>query len=98
MCEKHQQDTSTQVETPTPQTATLDVAATSCCGGQGPAAPAAPVQEDDAECPVMPGTLVNKAHAEAAGLYRDHNGQRYWFCCAACAPMWDADPDEFVAA
>lgn len=98
MCEKHQQDTSTQVETPAPQTAALDVAATSCCRGQGPAASATPVQTDVAECPVMPGTLVNKAHAEAAGLYRDHNGQRYWFCCAACAPMWDADPDEFVAA
>ena len=26
------------------------------------------------ECPVMPGSLVNKAYAEAAGLFRDHNG------------------------
>ena len=53
---------------------------------------------DIAECPVMAGTPVNKAQAEAAGLFRDYKGQRYWFCCAACAPMWDADPDEYAAA
>ncbi len=60
-----------------------------------PTAP--PVQDGEAECPVMPGTLVDRAHAEANGLYRDHHGQRYWFCCTACAPMWDADPDEYAA-
>ena len=50
--------------------------------------------DDVAGCPVMTGTPVNKAQAEAAGLYRDHNGQRYWFCCATCGPSWDADPDQ----
>jgi len=48
--------------------------------------------------PALNGLADAKAHAEAAGLYRDHNGQRYWFCCAACGPMWDADPDEYAAA
>ena len=45
-------------------------------------------------------TLENavKADAEAAGLYRDHNGQRYWFCCAACGPLFDADPDRYANA
>ncbi len=98
MCEKHQQDASTEVETPAPEAAAPEIATPTCCGGEVLAAPATPVQDDDAECPVMPGTLVNKAHAEAAGLYRDHNAQRYWFCCTACAPMWDADPDEYAAA
>ena len=40
--------------------------------------------EDTATCPVMVGTPVVKAVAEAAGLYRDFEGQRYWFCCAGC--------------
>ncbi len=98
MCEKHQQDTSAGVETHAPEAAAAVTDTTSCCGGQATAAPASPVQDDVAECPVMPGAVVNRADAEAAGLYRDHNGQRYWFCCSACFPMWDADPDEYAAA
>lgn len=98
MCEKHQQDTSIEVETQAPQAAAPAAATTSCCGGQAMAASTSPVQDDLVECPVMPGTLVNTADAEAAGLYRDRNGQRYWFCCAACIPMWDADPNEYDAA
>lgn len=69
------------------------------CGNHQHDTPTTPAAQDDvAECPVMPGSLVNKADAEAAGLYRDHDGQRYWFCCAACGPMWDADPDKYAAA
>lgn len=97
MCQMHQQETSTEIETPAPQTAAPAVAMTSCCGQQALAAPTPPVPDDNTECPVMPGTPVDKAHAEEVGLYRDHNGQRYWFCCAACAPMWDADPDAYAA-
>lgn len=54
--------------------------------------------EDIAECVVMPGSMVVKAEAEAAGLYRDYEGQRYWFCCAACGPLWDADPAKYANA
>lgn len=70
------------------------------CSGHGPSAetlahtPAAEM----AECPVMAGTPVVKADAEAAGLFRDHNGQRYWLCCAACGPLFDADPDRYTDA
>jgi len=46
----------------------------------------------------MKGSTVSKAKAEAAGLYRDYNGERYWFCCAGCAPRFDADPAAYVAA
>ncbi len=77
MCQKHQQNTSTNVETPAPEAAAPEFATPSCCGGQIPAALIAPAQDGDAECPVMLGTLVNKDHAEAADLNRDHKGKRY---------------------
>ncbi|MBM7502946.1 hypothetical protein ACFPER_05670 [Agromyces aurantiacus] len=51
---------------------------------------------DLAECPVMPGSMVAKADAEAAGLFRDVDGTRYWFCCAACGPLFDADPAKYA--
>jgi len=99
MCENHQQDPGTaKAESPTLGPLVPVATAGSCCGPNASAAPAVPERDDVAECPVMTGTPVNKAQAEAAGLYRDHNGQRYWFCCAACGPMWDADPDEYAAA
>ena len=49
-------------------------------------------------CPVMPGTPVDKAAAEAAGLFRDYRGRRYWFCCKGCGPRFDRDPDKYAAA
>jgi Cu2+-exporting ATPase len=55
-------------------------------------------EEDLAVCPVMPRNVVVKEDAEAAGFYRDYNGQRYWLCCAGCGPRFDADPERFVAA
>jgi YHS domain-containing protein len=51
-----------------------------------------------AECPVMTGSTVVKADAEAAGLFRDYNGQRYWLCCDACGPLFDADPARYATA
>ena len=99
MYENHQQDRGTaKAEPPTLEPLVPVTAAGSCCGGGVAAAAAAQEPDDVAECPVMTGTPVNKAQAEAAGLYRDHNGQRYWFCCAACGPSFDADPDEYAAA
>lgn len=70
------------------------------CGGHAPAADAvARADADDiAECPVMIGTTVIKSEAEDAGLYRDHDGQRYWLCCDACGPLFDADPGRYTAA
>ncbi len=49
-------------------------------------------------CPVMPNNRVNPERAEAKGLYRDYNGRRYWFCCADCGPMWDAEPERYATA
>lgn len=102
MCQNHQHDIST-AETPAPQTSAQapEISTSSCRAGHGAAAPAvalgAPAQDELAECPVMPGSIVSKAEAEAAGLYRDYQGNRYWFCCAACGPMWDADPAKYAA-
>jgi len=80
--------------------------AASCCstGAANPAAAVsgnenllAPQSEDMTTCPVMAGTPVSKASAEAAGLFRDHEGQRYHFCCPGCGPAFDADPARYAA-
>ncbi|WP_435870814.1 YHS domain-containing protein [Leifsonia williamsii] len=70
--------------------AAMPAGATNLLGGAG--------ADDLTECVVMKGSTVSKAKAEAAGLYRDYNGERYWFCCAGCAPRFDADPARYVAA
>lgn len=84
----------------------------SCCStsatdnGKAPAAAMSPsaenllgVSSDDlAECPVMTGSRVAKADAESAGLFRDYEGNRYWFCCAGCGPLFDADPAKYATA
>lgn len=70
-----------------------------CCGHTPSADTVAQTPDTEmAECPVMAGTPVVKADAEAAGLYRDHKGQRYWLCCASCGPLFDADPDRYTTA
>jgi YHS domain-containing protein len=66
--------------------------------GATPAESADLSSDDVVECPVMPGVMVVKAEAEAAGLFRDYEGKRYWFCCAACEPLWDADPARYASA
>ncbi|WGW11186.1 YHS domain-containing protein [Saxibacter everestensis] len=53
--------------------------------------------DDMTTCPVMVGTPVSKMAAEAAGLYRDHEGERYYFCCAGCGPAFDSDPAKYAA-
>nr|WP_243768533.1 MULTISPECIES: YHS domain-containing protein [Leifsonia] len=49
-------------------------------------------------CPVMPSNRVDPAWAEARGLFRDYEGTRYWFCCADCGPLFDADPGSYAKA
>ncbi|GAA2887346.1 YHS domain-containing protein [Microbacterium esteraromaticum] len=53
--------------------------------------------DDMTTCPVMVGSPVSKKAAEAAGLFRDFEGQRYYFCCAGCGPAFDSDPAKFAA-
>jgi YHS domain-containing protein len=58
------------------------------------------VVEDDlvAECVVMPGTPVVKEEAELAGLVREYEGKKYYLCCDACGPLFDADPAKYAHA
>jgi YHS domain-containing protein len=87
---------------------TSDAASTSSCCSISAVNPAAAGNgrenllggsaEDMTTCPVMSGTPVVKAVAEAAGLFRDHNGERFHFCCAGCGPAFDADPDRYANA
>jgi YHS domain-containing protein len=52
---------------------------------------------DPTTCPVMPGTPVDKTAAEAAGLFRDYRGRRYWLCCKGCGPRFDRDPEKYAS-
>lgn len=82
-------------------------AASSCCSTTAASNPAADtagaknlLAADDAEmttCPVMVGTAVTKSVAVAAGLFRDYEGERYYFCCAGCGPAFDSDPAKYAA-
>ena len=45
----------------------------------------------------MLGSIVLKADAETAGLVREYERTRY-LCCAACGPLFDADPAQYAAA
>ncbi|MGC5077781.1 hypothetical protein [Agrococcus sp. DT81.2] len=65
-------------------------------GGEA-ANPTAVADDQVAECPVMAGSSVVKAEAEAAGLVREFDGNRYYLCCAACGPLFDADPRKYAA-
>lgn len=78
-------------------------AASSCCGTK-PAATEVQVEAagndsnpDMTTCPVMVGTPTSKSAAEAAGLFRDFEGTRYWLCCPGCGPAFDADPAKYAA-
>lgn len=85
---------------------TEDITSTGSCCSTGTANPAAAASDrpnllagaaDMTTCPVMVGTPVDRRVAEAAGLFRDHEGQRYHFCCPGCAPAFDADPARYAA-
>lgn len=43
------------------------------------------------------GNTTTRSQAEADGPVRDHEGQRYYFCCAHCAATFDADPLAYAA-
>jgi len=71
---------------------------TTMCEAHNHGAAATDTEAETAECPVMRGNFVNKADAEAQGLVREYNGEKYYLCCAACGPLFDADPEKYVSA
>ncbi|PAY23568.1 hypothetical protein CEY15_08325 [Dietzia natronolimnaea] len=93
------QDRTTDDHQDLPLTDTTATSGGGCCGHTPQAEDLADADSDDVtECLVMAGTPVIKSHAEAEGLFRDYQDQRYWFCCAACGPLFDADPDRYANA
>jgi len=54
-------------------------------------------RDDMTTCPVMVGSAVSKKTAEAKGLFRDYEGERYYFCCAGCGPAFDSNPALYAA-
>ena len=47
-------------------------------------------------CAVMTSMEVDPAQAEKKGLFRDYEGQRYYFCCQGCVKKFDADPAQYA--
>jgi Cu(I)/Ag(I) efflux system membrane fusion protein len=41
-------------------------------------------------CPIMGGAIDKKFFAE-------YKGQKVYFCCAACKPKFEADPEKYLA-
>ncbi|CAM3812660.1 heavy metal translocating P-type ATPase [Tsukamurella ocularis] len=60
-------------------------------------APVPAPSDEKTTCPVMVGNPVVKSAAEERGLFRDYDGERYFFCCPSCAPKFDADPAKYAA-
>ena len=48
------------------------------------------------KCAVEPRDPVNIAAATKKGLFADHKGRRYYFCCAGCKPKFAADPAKYA--
>jgi YHS domain-containing protein len=48
-------------------------------------------------CPVM-GGKVDREKADASdALHVDYQGKRYYFCCKGCKPMFEKDPEKWIA-
>ena len=75
-------------------------------GGSNPTPPAGtvtaagllPADAKEAKCPVMTGSSVNIEQATKEGMYADHEGNRYFFCCAGCPEAFKKDPAKYASA
>lgn len=52
--------------------------------------------DNNLTCPVMKNVSVNKDEAEKAGLVRNHQGKKYYFCCESCLTDFDQNPKSYV--
>ena len=57
-------------------------------------APKAPAKTTALICPVS-GEKISSVSAAAA--HETYKGKTYYFCCPACKPMFDKNPDKAVA-
>jgi YHS domain-containing protein len=58
--------------------------------------PAKPVTE--VACPIMSANKVNIAKATKTKMFADHNGRRYFFCCAGCPEAFKKNPAKYAKA
>ena len=47
-------------------------------------------------CAVMTSMEIDPKKAQEAGLFRDYEGKRYYFCCPGCVSEFDADPAKYA--
>jgi len=47
-------------------------------------------------CAVMSDHKANIKEATEKKLFADHNGRRYYFCCAGCLPAFNKEPEKFA--
>ncbi|MFN3649676.1 MAG: YHS domain-containing protein [Armatimonadota bacterium] len=73
------------------------------CSGSGAGAGAAadaeqaePLKEGQIYCAVMTSGVVDIMKATETKMYADHEGNRYYFCCAGCPDEFKADPAKFA--
>lgn len=42
-------------------------------------------------CPIMAGNPIDK------NLFTEYKGKKVYFCCPACKPKFEADPEKYIA-
>ncbi|MBL4902171.1 MAG: YHS domain-containing protein [Desulfocapsa sp.] len=47
------------------------------------------VAAEQTTCPVMGGSINKELHA-------DYKGERVYFCCLACSPQFEKDPEKYL--
>ena len=81
-------------------TATCPMGYKAVCGGccptkdsEKPAVKKAPAVVS-AVCPVMKNTIPDITKAVGKSVYK---GKTYYFCCAGCKPLFDKNPEKYIA-
>ena len=66
-----------------------------CCGGKTCDQPAAQnAATVSAVCPVMGTKIPDVTKAAGQSVYK---GKTYYFCCASCKPLFDKNPEKYIA-
>ena len=60
---------------------------------KSPAKPAAHKKVVSAVCPVMGTKIPDVSKAAGKSVYK---GKTYYFCCPACKPLFDKNPEKYI--
>ena len=77
------------------KTLLLTFAALTTLAGTALAAPNATPKPTALTCPVTGEKIASPA---AAAGHETYKGKTYYFCCSACQPVFDKNPDKVLAA